>query len=116
MSIVEFLLAVLSSGIFWCVYFSISIIVTLVIVRKIDEDMHRWITGKEMYTNFDGEDKFFTSLAVFVLMCFWPLVIMVMLIWQLLKLVSFIFGKGIVFIFSSVDKVVPEFDIKIKKK
>lgn len=113
LSIMGFMVAVLSSSIFWVGYFFVSVIVTLLFIRSYARLTYRWVTKNDEGYNFD---IFESVMVLILLLLFWPVVVSWLLILFLGKTLGIMLGKTFRLLFVSVDKMIPNVEIKVNKK
>lgn len=114
-----FMIATLGSLVFWVIYFMITLVMGIVVMRKIAPGTFESITtGEKQNYNMDWGMYTFIALGVFI---FWPvIVVFTFLVWIIKHLWILIFfkimGPGLLTLFKTIDKMTPDISINIKKE
>jgi len=105
-----FMVAVLGSTIFWVVYFTVSFMITTVLLKKIAPKTFKYTTTNKIQNNDDSFDILsYICIALFTYL-FWSLIILWMII--VMKVIWGFFCLCI----KTANNIVPEIDIKKKEK
>jgi hypothetical protein len=102
--------AVLGSVMFWIVYGTISFIISAMIAKKADTDMFHVLCGEKFKE--DGFIFFLYTIQFCMLMCLWPVVVLIYSIGVISNVFVF---TGIKKLFQIIDKKIPTVEIKRKE-
>jgi len=112
----EFQFAVLGSVTFWIFYGCISLVVGTIISRMCAPEVFEWMTGKRDFCELEyctREMAIFGTIFAYYLM--WPLPLIIILIWYILKLVfGVLLFPFLGSLIKTIDKTIPELSIKMK--
>jgi len=109
-AILAFLFGSLFSLIFWAVYLLLSFAMTVILTKKYDHDVYLTITNKHQ-----SYDIFWDCFVSFLFFIFWPLITAWVIIYHTIRIIFILIGKFARFMFTFVDKSVPDIKINITK-
>ena len=109
----DFMLKVLASNLFWVGYVVLTFIMTVIILRQYDDGD----AMNDLLGDWDSaRDIGWSIFVALVTLLFWPIILFVLAFIQVAIVLGKVLGIALKLAFKGADKITPNIDIKVKRR